>query len=87
MVKKKKLDSLIISTTSGIKACHHLRIEVAFGGSLRARQHAEDPAVFTWHPHFSRCNVENMGLHHVHPQEAPTDGENGVKRYLVYCFF
>ncbi len=46
-------------------------------GSLRARQHAEDPAVFTWHPHFSRRNVENMGLHHVHPQEAPTNGEKG----------
>lgn len=38
-------------------------------------QHAQDPAVFTRHPHFSRRNVENMGLHHVHPQEAHTNGE------------
>lgn len=44
-------------------------------GSLRVRRHAEDPAVFTWDPHFSRRNVENMGLHHVHPQKAPTNGE------------
>ncbi len=50
-------------------------------GSLRAHQHAEDPAVFTWHPHFPRRNVENMGLHHVHPQEAPTNGEKGFEKY------
>lgn len=58
-------------------------------GSLHARQHAEDPAMFTWHPHFSQCNVENMGLHHVHPQEAPTNGENGSKCSIVVfvCFF
>lgn len=56
-------------------------------GSLRAHQHAEDPAMFTWHPHFPRRNVENMGLHHVHPQEAPTNGENGFGTYLgVYLF-
>lgn len=56
-------------------------------GSLRARQHAEDPAVFTWHPHFSRRNVENLGLHHVHPQEAPTNGEKGFEIYLAFDYF
>lgn len=63
-------------------------------GSLHARQHAEDPAMFTWHPHFSQRNVENMGLHHVHPQEAPSNGENGLKCSIVVfvwfcccCFF
>lgn len=45
-------------------------------GSLRAHRHAEDPTVFTWDPHISRRSVENMGLHYVHPQKAPTDGEN-----------
>lgn len=48
-------------------------------GSLRAHQHAEDPAVFTWHPHFSRRDVQNMGLLHVHPQEAPKNGERGFQ--------
>lgn len=43
--------------------------------------------MFTWHPHFPRRNVENMGLHHVHPQEAPTNGENGFGTYLeIYLF-
>lgn len=57
-------------------------------GSLHARQHAEDPAMFTRHPHFSQCNVENMGLHHVHPQEAPPNGENGSKcSSVVLCMF
>lgn len=55
-------------------------------GSLRAYQHAEDPAVFTWHPHFSRRNVQNMGLHHVHPQEAPANGEKGFERHLEVVF-
>lgn len=45
-------------------------------GSLRAHRHAEDPAVFAGDPHVSRRNVENMGLHYVHPQKAPTNGEN-----------
>lgn len=44
-------------------------------GSLRAHRHAEDPTVFTWDPHISRRSVENMGLHYVHPQKAPTNGE------------
>lgn len=48
----------------------------AVRGSLRAHRHAEDPAVFTRDPHVSRRSVEDMGLHHVHPQEAPPDGEN-----------
>lgn len=56
-------------------------------GSLRTHHHAEDPAVFTWHPNFSRRNVENMGLHHVHPQKAPTDGENGFKTYVAGYLF
>lgn len=59
-------------------ACYRLGGEVgsAVRGSLRAHRHAEDPAVFTRDPHVSRRNVENMGLHYVHPQKAPTNGEN-----------
>lgn len=38
-------------------------------------QHAEDSAVAAWSPHFSWRDVQNMGFHYVHPQEASTDSE------------
>lgn len=56
-------------------------------GSLRAHRHAEDPTVFTWDPHISRRNVENMGLHNVHPQKAPTNGENKFEFKRDTCAF
>lgn len=38
-------------------------------------QHAEDPTVFTWTPHFPRSGVQNLGLLPVHPEETPPHGE------------
>lgn len=38
-------------------------------------QHAEDSPMATWGPHISERDVQNMGLFHVHSQEASTDGK------------
>lgn len=75
-ITSKQVPAVIVPPTSGRSAFAAENRSWLALGSLRAHQHAEDPAMFTWHPHFSRRNVENMGLHHVHPQEAPTNGEN-----------